>query len=211
MAFLKKIEGPLALCSLIVAVLLIEYFFQVPQIMTDISHVLQNWVVVIAAFATFLGSAGLMITHYGRVQRRFKNVWPYSILLLAVMTIYILIGLTFTSRGATYQWIFINIYRPLHVAAFCIQGFFYLELSFRAFRARSLESGMFAVGVFFVALMNSPMAGTIWAGFETIGSWIQTVASQGASRGVHVVAGIGMVLILIRMMFWIERHHVSGV
>jgi hypothetical protein len=211
MAFMRKIEGPLALCSILIALLLIEYFFQVPQIVTDLSHTLQNYTVIIAAFATFLGTAGLMLTHYERVRIRFGDVWPYSILLMATMTIMILIGLIFTSKGATWEYVFNTAYMPLHISAFCIQGFYYLELSFRAFRARSIESALFAIGVFFVALMNSPVAGVTWSGFDTIGGWIQTVASMGPGRGVHVVAGIGMVLILIRMIFWIDRHHVAGV
>jgi len=203
MAFLKKIEGPLALASVVIVIFLIEYFFEVPQVVTELSHTLQNYTVIIAAFATFLGTAGLLVTHTGRIRRKFKKVWYFSYVLIGSMLLMIALGLVFTASGDPYQWLFLTIYQPLHISAFCIQGFFYLALAFRAFRARSFESAWFAVGVFFVALMNSPFIGSVWKGFETIGTWIQTVASMGPARGVHVVAGIGMVLILVRMVAWI--------
>lgn len=211
MSFLKKIEGPLALCSGLIILFLVEYFFNVPIGVSNVTKTLQVWVVTIACFATFLGTIGLTITHISRIRRRFKNVWPYSILLIVVMFLQIAIGVILGATSDTYMWIFTTVYRPLHISAFSIQGFFYLLLAYTAFRARSIESGMFAIGVIFVALRNSPMTGAMWIGFDVIGNWIQTVISTGASRGIHIVAGVGMVLVLIRMVFWIERHHVSGV
>jgi len=210
MSFLKKIEGPLAFCSITMTIILVSYFFNVPTIITEIGSTLQQWTVVIAAFATFLGVAGLAITHIKRVRRKHTSVWPFSLLTITTMAVVIIVGIIDKSSGQNYQWLFTNLYQPLGTCAIAIMAFYYLEISYRAFRARSFEAGCFTFGVIFVAFRNAPIAGYLWKGFDDIGTWIQMVLSMGPSRGIHLVIGVGMVLLLIRTLTWIDRGHLRG-
>lgn len=55
-------ELPVFVAGAVGALLIIEYFFNIPAL-RKISSDIQNWVVVISAFALGLGSVGLIRIH----------------------------------------------------------------------------------------------------------------------------------------------------
>jgi len=83
-----------------------QYYFNAPAL-APYAKQMVNWNVILAAFALVLGVGSVVRIHYNRVERRAEG-WPYSIVCLATLAIWLFFGLTEGTRGTNYRWLWDN-------------------------------------------------------------------------------------------------------
>lgn len=204
MAFIKNKQIPLMITVVITIFMLLEYYYPEPVI-KNISKDIRDWSVIIAAFALGLGAANLLRVHSQNIQRRTKDVWPFSILLILTLLLFFGIGVIFGIEHPAYQWLYVNGYLILYSAVFSLISFYVITSFYRAMSVRSLEAGILIVCAIFSMFRNTPAAISFLPYLETIGSWLLNVPNAAVERAAIITTAIGVIAFSIRVLLGRER------
>lgn len=212
MSYLLRRQVPLFAVSVIVLLVMVEYFFAVPQSVSQAVSVLTRSVVILAAFAIVIGCLNVVKIHVPRVAKkalsksdRFISAW-----MVVAMAITIVVGITFDITSAQYQFIFNNVFSPLSITVWSIMAFYYCGAVFKSLRARTLEAGVLFVAALLVVLRNTPAISAIIPWWDNVGGWVIDVPGGAAGRGMFIGVGIGVMATAVRMLLQIERRSVIG-
>lgn len=189
--------------------LLVDFFFQ-SAVLAPIASDALRWNIVIAAFATALGAANLLRIHGRRVERK-ANRWMLSAILLVSMVIYSIVGIMQGPQGTDYQWLWQNLFTPMSSTMFSLNAFFIASAAVRAFRVRTPQAAVLMLAAFAVMIGNTGVGVAVWDGFPKMGSWVMRVVNTAGMRGIIIGAALGAMGISLRVIFGLERGHLSGV
>lgn len=194
----------------IVAVILLIDFAWVNPSLQSIATSLNEWAVVIGAFALGLGAYSLLTRHVIIIVSR-KSNWPYSIVLLMTMSLFVLVGLiTGSITSKEYVLIYSTIKQPISTTLYGINAFFIASASFRAFRAKSWESAILLVAAIFMMLKNAPIGGVISPIIPAIADIIWDISANTGMRALLIGIGIGTLSLGLRVIIGQEKTPVGG-
>jgi len=200
-------ELPVFIAGAVGVLLILEYFFNVPALVR-ISNEIQNWVIVIAAFAMGLGAVGLVRNHARRVMDRRPDSYNSVLLIISVV---VTAGAGIISRtNPTFLFVFDYIITPLGAAFYAMVAFFVASSAYRAFRARSAEALLFLVAGAIVMLGRAPIGEVIWSQFPVITEWIMKYPNLAGMRGVQIGVAVGVIGVGIRVLLGIDRSYLGG-
>lgn len=197
-------EVPIMITMIVGFIVIIDYFLTIPQI-AFVSSFLSTNAVVLVAFALGLGAATMVRVHVPVVQRRTPGRWLFSLWLLFVAGITGALGVFGGIKNPGFDWIFNYVFTPLGATIFSLLGFYVVSAAYRAFRARSLESGVLLVAAALVMLMNAPIGQVIWAGFPVIGTWVRDIPGLAGQRGTAIALAVGVSVFSLRVLLGLER------
>jgi len=114
-----------------------------------------QWYMIIAGFAAFLGVINLLQIHLKKVAYK-KNNWQYSIFTLLGFISMIIFGFLYNNtdsimgahlkdEGSYFYWMFNYIYLPLASTMFALLAFFVASASYRAFKIRNFEATLLLI------------------------------------------------------------------
>lgn len=199
MSWLRRRELPLFLTAILGVMAFADYFFDIPVLHSAVSD-LQVWIMIIAAFAMFMGIANLTVVH-GRVVLRERDVVRrvLSAWTLFLMYLMAILGLLPPiTQHPSYLWLYSTTIAALDPTVYSILAFFITSASYRAFRARNLETTVFLVAGIIVILYNAPIGGYLHPGIVTLGAWAMSVPITAGQRAILVGAAIGALALAIR-------------
>ncbi|HDJ51334.1 MAG TPA: hypothetical protein ENF25_03950 [Thermoprotei archaeon] len=189
--------------------LLVDFAWESPALQS-LATDLNNWAVVIGAFALGLGAYSLIVRHSRIILDR-KQMWPYSAVLLVTMFIFILTGLiTGSVTSDQYNWIYSTIIMPISSTLYGMNAFFIASASYRAFKARSGEGLILLVAAIFLMLKNAPIGGVISPVLPAIGSVIWDTAGATGMRAILIGIGIGTLSLGLRVILGQEKTPLGG-
>jgi len=115
---------PLAITFIIGVIAVLDYYTTIP-IFINTFTVIKNWGVVLQAFALGLGAVNLLRVHGRRITEQ-RDDWYFSAILLAMMFLFIIVGLITGQyeAGATYNWLYNAIYLPLGATMYSSLAFY---------------------------------------------------------------------------------------
>ncbi|MBS7652413.1 MAG: hypothetical protein QW638_01425 [Candidatus Bathyarchaeia archaeon] len=190
-------------------ILLVEYSWK-DATLTAISTELNNWAVVIGAFALGLGAYSLVMRH-GRIIYRRESMWPYSTILLVTMITFIVVGLTTGSvTSFHYNWIYTAIIQPVSSTLYGMNAFFIASACYRAFKARSLEALLLLLAAIFLMFLNAPIGGVIHPVLPMIGKVIWDFSGATGMRAILIGIGIGTLALGLRIIIGEEKTPLGG-
>jgi len=199
MSWLRRRELPLFLTAILGIMAFADYFFDIPVLHSAVSD-LQVWIIILSAFAMFMGVINLTIVH-GRVVMREKDVVRRALSAWTLFLMYLMaiLGLLPPITGhPSYRWLYSTTIAALDPTVYSILAFFITSASYRAFRARNLETTIFLVAGIIVILYNAPIGGYIHPGIVTLGAWAMGVPITAGQRAIMVGAAIGALALAIR-------------
>lgn len=171
---------------------------------------LNNWAVVIGAFALGLGAYSLIVRH-GRMIMRKRELWPYSVVLLVTMFVFVAMGLmtgSITSVG--YSWIYTTIIQPISSTLYGMNAFFLASACYRAFKARSAQAAVLLLAAIFLMLKNAPIGMVISPILPAIGQQIWDLAGATGMRGILIGIGVGTLALGLRVIIGQEKTPLGG-
>jgi hypothetical protein len=228
--FIKR-TIPLIICFLTGMACAIIYYIP-HKTSVDIQKEINTWYIVISGFALFLGAFTLILLHYQKIKRQVPG-WGYSLFMflglfamlgVGIYTRIIAEGLPKKVEGdlTPFWWLFEYTYKPLMATMFSLLAFFIASAAFRAFRIRSVESGILFVAALFLifgrislgqfvvqqigAIFAFPQLGEHFVAFT---EWIMDVLNMAARRGVMFGVVLGMVAMSLKIIFGIERAYLG--
>ena len=220
-----KRQGPLFITFLAGLVLILQYYF-VP--LNWIGEAMAGWFQAISACAYVLAAASLFGVNGKKIRDRAPG-WFYNFVLLAslVGTLYVGLfchyigqgypGYKPVDEGTAFDWMFQYIFNPLSATMFSLTAFFIASASFRAFKARSLESTLLLGSAFLVMIFRVPLGEVMWnsvAPNVDIVWFIDKVIMGGfnnaGQRAIQIASAIGLISVSLKIILGVERSYLGG-
>ncbi len=198
-----KTNGPILVAFLSAMIVVISNFVEVPGL-DVVSKDVKNFGAIIAGFTLFVGLIGIVRSHFDNVTKR-KPMWPYSASLIAVLVLFLVVGLAYGTSSAEFTWIYDTIYGPLTATTYSLLAFWVCSAAYRAFTPRTWESAILVVTGLFVFFGVQPIASVVSPVFNDIQSFIQNVLNVAGIRGVVLGIGIGIIGLGLRIILGWER------
>ncbi len=200
---------------------------------TGMSPRLDQWLIIVYAFAILLGVVNVLQNGTRKIARR-ESGWPFSVVLLLGLFatggagIYGAIshqGITSLPDGTPtpFKWIQDQFFLPLQATIFSLLAFFMASAAFRAFRARNTEATilLLAGGVVmagrvplleFLAAPFPPLQPAAAGASQALGKlteWIMDTPNGAAQSGIIIGAALGASSMAIRVILGIERGYLG--
>jgi len=116
----------------------------------------------------------------------------------------------FSTVKLLYQLLYDGLFVSLGSAMFSLLGFYIASAAYRAFRVRSVESGLMLGAALLVMLGQIPFGLWIWEGLPEVRLWILEVPNSAAFRAIKFGAALAGLVMAFRMWLSIESESFSG-
>ncbi|MCD6587335.1 MAG: hypothetical protein J7K88_02150 [Candidatus Fermentibacteraceae bacterium] len=202
-----RLAIPLMITFVAGMIMIFQFFVPATQ---SIGETLQEWYMIVASFAIFLGSVNLLYVHTHRIRFKGRN-WKYSPVTIIGFAAMIITGLVFgIEPGKPFDYMFTQMMVPMGATMFSLLAFFVASAAFRAFRASNWRATLLLISAFVVMLGRVPIGAMIWGKIPLISEWIMQYPNMAGQRAVMIGAAMGMVATSLRMIFGIERSYLGG-
>jgi hypothetical protein len=205
---LYRRQIPLAITIFLVLVILIKIFFVEPTA-SYWSLIFQQWASLASAVSVGLGVIALLSFHIPRIRRMenepIKFQWFYSLSTVAIMLLFIVVGLGVGSGSFQYTWLYNTWYAPISGLICFVSAFYSVTAVYRAFRIRSLEGAALIIPALLIFLYDAPIGPFLFPPLGPIGVYLFSVITASAFRAGLLSVALGMVFIMIRTIIGRER------
>jgi hypothetical protein len=209
-------EIPMIVAFVAGVIIILEFF--IPSLRSVASEI-QNWYLVVVAFAILVGAFNLLRMNYMKVRDR-RADWPYSIILIIGLFAMAIAGIFFgIDQGTVFDWLFNYLMFPMSSTMFALLAFFVASAAYRAFRARAVDATLLLVAAIIVMLGQVPI-GSIWVPewwpeslvFLTpdwLKDRIMEIFNTAGQRAILIGASLGVVSTALRILLGIERSYLG--
>ncbi len=209
-------EIPMIVAFVAGVIIILEFF--VPTL-RDVASQIQNWYLVVVAFAILVGAFNLLRMNYLKVRDR-RPDWPFSIVLILGLFGMTVIGVGWgIEQGTVFDWLFNYLMFPMSSTMFALLAFFVASAAYRAFRARTVDATLLLVAAVVVMLGQVPI-GSIWVPpwwphslvFLTpdwLKDRIMEIFNTAGQRAILIGASLGVVSTSLRILLGIERSYLG--
>lgn len=207
MSMTLKKTVPIVIVLITSLVVMSDYFIVLPPVNeagaswtgSAVSN-LQNWGIILTAFALGFGAVNLFFFHSKHISRRTKGQWMYSLWLLIVIVFFTLVGVIYGPNSDNYNWIYNASYFALSATVYSSLGFYMTSGVYRALRIKNTESGIFLVVGLIVLAKNAPALSVYFPFLVTAVDFISKVLTTSAQRGIMIGGSLGAISLGIRTM-----------
>jgi hypothetical protein len=200
---------PLAI-TFTAGMIMILNFFIPHQPFAFLGENLQEWYMIVASGAIFLGAANLLHVHFRKIRLKLKN-WKYSPVTIVGFLVMIVTGLIYgVTENRPFDYLFMNMVAPMGATMFSLLAFFVASAAFRAFRASNWRATLLLTSAFLVMLGQVPIGAMIWSKIPLAKVWLMAIPNTAGQRAVMIGAAMGVVATSLRMIFGIERSYLGG-
>lgn len=190
--------------------IMVLHFFVPHQPIKFLGDNLQEWYMIVASAAIFLGALNLMHVHLRKIKLKLKN-WKYSPITIIGFLLMLVTGLIYgVTEGKPFDFMFMNLVAPMGATMFSLLAFFVASAAFRAFRASNWRATLLLTAAFIVMLGQVPIGAMIWDKIPLAKVWLMSIPNTAGQRAVMIGAAMGVVSTSLRMIFGIERSYLGG-
>lgn len=168
---------------------------------------IQDWGVVVAAFALVMAAVNLIYVNLKTAARgpRLDKICAY--VLIGALVIMAFIGIVRGPTDKAYTLLFDGIMAPGDSTVWAIGVFYIASAAYRAFRIKNADAVFLLFSCAFVMLGAVPLGEAIWPKIPVIGDWIFDVPNMAAMRGMLIGTGVGAFSGGLRILLGVERTH----
>jgi hypothetical protein len=196
--------------TLVTGLIMILNFFSPHEPFRFLGDNLQEWYMIVASAAIFLGSMNLIHVHIRKIRLKLSN-WKYSPVTIIGFLVMMVTGLIYgVVEGLPFDYLFQNMVVPMGATMFSLLAFFMASAAFRAFRASNWRATLLLTSAFIVMLGQVPIGSMIWDKIPLAKVWLMAVPNTAGQRAVMIGAAMGVVATSLRMIFGIERSYLGG-
>jgi len=199
MSIIYKKSVPIALVFIVSLIFLLSYFVFAAELKST-ETMLLNWGIILTAFTLAFGAINMFMFHGRQVSRRAKGQWPYSLWLLITLVIFTVVGVAMGASSSQYSWLYNSSYFALSATVYSSLGFYMVSGIYRALRAKNAESVLLLiVGVIELA-RNAPALAAGIPILIPMDSWLSSIPTTSAQRGIMIGAALGAIALGLRTM-----------
>jgi hypothetical protein len=199
MSIVMKKSVPILIVFITSLILIAEYFV-IPAELKDAVTMLQNWGIILTAFTLGFGAVNMFAFHGKQVSRKAKGQWPYSLWLLFTLVLFTLVGVFTGATSTQYSWLYNSSYFALSATVYSSLGFYMTSGIYRALRAKNAESSLLLIVGVIVLARNAPALAAQFPILVNMDSWLSSVPTTSAQRGIMIGAALGAIALGLRTM-----------
>ncbi len=203
-----KSTGPVVVAFVCALIVILSNYINF-DLLSTISGDVKNFSSIIAGFALFLGLIGILRLHTTNVMKKTK-VAPYSAALIAVLALYLIVGLGYGQQSTEFKWIYNTIYGPLTATTYALLAFWVCSAAYRAFTMKSIESAILVITGLLVFFGVTPLSAVISSFFPSANKFIGDVLNVAGRRGMGIGIGIGILALGFQIILGKERSWMGG-
>jgi len=198
-----------------VGIFMTAKFFLKVDFVEAVANEIEQWCVIIVAFAIVLGIANIFRLNLQTIIRR-RPDWQYKVILLVSFLVTAVSGFAVfaltgdISSKSVFQFIFANAYFPLDSTMYALLVFYIASAAFRAFRARNIEATLMLSAAILVMIGRVPIGMAVSNMFPKLANWIMCVPNSAGQRGIIIGATIGVIAVGLKTILGIERSYLRG-
>jgi len=207
MSMFARRKLPIIIVFVTAVIIMSDYFVKIPPLdakgvswTSPVVTGLQNWGIILTAFTLGFGALNLFILHTRHISRRTSRQWPFSIWLLVVIVIYTVTGVAFGTTSPQYSWLYNSSYFALSATVYSSLGFYMTSGVYRSLRARNVEAVLLLVTGFIALARNAPALAVAAPILISADSWLSSIPTTSAMRGIMIGAALGAIALGIRTM-----------
>lgn len=183
---------------------------------------------IIAVFAFILGGGNLVRVHISKVNKK-KADWQFSVVTLVGFGLVLAAGLfkignpggmqgDVAAIGSLFNDLYKFIFTPLQASMFALLAFYVGSASYRAFRAKTVESTILLIAAFVILLGRTPfglwLTGGFTGGWEflqipNLANWIMDVPNLAGQRAIMIGIALGVISMSLRIILGVERTYLG--
>ncbi|MGB4657160.1 MAG: hypothetical protein WBI43_06305 [Bacillota bacterium] len=180
--------------------------------LAEAKNVVDDWFLVVSAWAVAVGIVNLTQIHGRRVQQR-REGWIYSLWLIICMFGMAFFGI-FIAKSADHEgWKFMynNLIAPMNATVYSTLVFYIGAAAYRAFRVRNAEAAVLLIAAIIMMLGQVPLGSVLLGDWiRNASAWILNVPNSAGMRGIQIGATLGGIATALRILVGIERSHLGG-
>ncbi|MEX0975308.1 MAG: hypothetical protein WD024_08195 [Bacillota bacterium] len=199
---------PVLVSAVVGLILLADYFLKVPILKQPATEI-QDWGLIVSAFALALAAVNLLRIHAKRIVRKDRQS-VHSGILIAALLVTAFSGIFMGTTSKVFKFIFDSTFTPLAAVFYAMTAFHLASASYRAFRAKNLQAVALLLSGVLLMLGRAPIGEVIWKGFPTVADWIVNVVNLAGSRGILISTAVGTVGAGLRILAGIDRSHLGS-
>ncbi|MFC1849915.1 hypothetical protein ACFL27_06870 [candidate division CSSED10-310 bacterium] len=191
---------------------IIGFFVPLRFVREKLVATLDEWLIIVAAFALVLGVNSVIKVNILKISRRQKG-WINSIIYLLALFSMAILGITMgigerpDGSVTPFSWMFRAMVDPMTSTMFSLLAFFIASAAFRAFRARTIEASLLLVAAIIVMLGRIDLGVSLK--IPEITEWIMNTPNMAAQRGIIIGAALGGASMALRVILGIERPYIG--
>jgi hypothetical protein len=199
MSLFVRRQVPIAIVAITSILVMADYFLKIPQTGPVVKD-LQNWGIILSAFALGFGAVNLFIVHTRHISKHASGQWPFSIWLLFMLVVFAGIGVFVGPSSTSYMWIYNASYFALSATIYSSTGFYIASGCYRALRARNAQAVILLIVGSLALLRNAPAMASAFPILISVDSWLNSVPTTSAQRGIMIGAALGAIALGVRTM-----------
>ncbi len=199
MSLVLRRQLPILVLTVAAMLVIVDYFLQIPGTSAMVTD-LQNWGIVLAAFALGFGALNLFLVHTRHISKRTPGQWPYSIWLLFMIVVFAFTGVFLKPTSPQYSWMYNSSFFALSATIYSSTGFYIASGCYRSLRARNSEAAVLMIVGLIVLLKNCPAVAVSSPMLVNIEGWLSSVPTTSAMRGIMMGGALGAMSLGIRTM-----------
>jgi len=206
-----KKEVPTITTFVVGVIVILDYFFQLGTGTLSLeyfSREIQNWMLIVAAFAMGLAAINLIRLHVVQIRQR-KTGWYNSVALIITLVVMSIIGISMGTDSPLYRYWYNALLVPIDATIFSLLAFYITSAAYRAFRARNFDAAVLLVTAFIVMLGRAPIGEQIWSSAPSVANWIMDYPNMAGQRGIIIGSAIGAVSLGLRILVGMERTYLG--
>ncbi|MGI6162839.1 MAG: hypothetical protein ACOYEQ_02795 [Bacillota bacterium] len=206
-----KREVPLAITLVVGAIIVLDYFFKIGTRVLSVetfSTEIQNWTLIVAAFAMGLAALNLIRVHVDNISQR-KSGWYNSVALIVTLIIMTIIGIGRGTDDPLYRYWYTSFLAPVDATIFSLLAFYITSAAYRAFRARNLDAAVLLITAFVVMLGRAPIGEQLWKGIPNVTNWFMDFPNMAGQRGIIIGSAVGALSLGLRILVGMERSYLG--
>jgi hypothetical protein len=193
---------PIIITSAIIAIIAIEYFAPQVPALTTTKEELQLWASIIFSFVMLFGYVTLLMNHVRQATTEKRTVRKYLIMiLLAVVVIFVILGLTLEGGPSGVQYSVLYKYLALYIAGGMYTAWAHHPYNaYRFIKVTSPASTIFLITWLFLVFRELSVIVFAFPPLYDVGTWIEQVINASAQRVSLACAGVGQLILGIRAL-----------
>ena len=204
--FIKN-ELPIIVTFVAGLIVILGFYLAIPAL-GELSNELVRWNVILAAFALMLGLGSVVSLHIRRIVKHEPDA-VYSYATLLALVIFIVVGVSDTTQGSNYQWLWDSVFQPLSATTYATTIFFITSAAYRAFRIKNSYAAVLMVAAILTMMKVGIFAAVIPA-TPTIAAWIWDIPNTAGMRAVVIGTALSLAGNAFRVLTGLERGHLGG-
>ena len=208
-----KQEVPVILGLVFGLFVIVAMFVSGVPFLKEGKSVIDDWFLIVQAWAVAVGIINLTQIHLRNVQRK-REGYGFSIWLIVCMYGMAIFGILIAKSADHAGWKFMynQLIAPMNATVYSTLVFYIGSAAYKTFRIRNVEANILLVAAVVMMMGRVPL-GTVLLG-DWIGdaaTWILEVPNSAGMRGIQIGATLGGIATALRIMLGIERSHLGGV